>query len=482
MNRVAARTLASFTALFAACQRSQPAPQIAPPPTPIPAVIAAPGAKPGMTNAMPRCMPPVTFTFADTSNAKIGSVGFCDTGTPAKVLGQPGRIDFSAKTFGGFVAQDRVALAMFLPQERVAAAADVCVYKLRMAQVVDDVRIRNIQELAPPVALLREIPLSEAAATPIVEARRDIHRILHGEDDRLLVVIGPCSIHDVAAAEEYALKLREELRRHERELLILMRVCFEKPRTTVGLKGLINDPKLDGSFEINEGLRIARRLLADLNALEVPCATEFLDVITPQYTADLISWGAIGARTTESQVHRELASGFSCPVGFKNGTDGEVGIAVDAIRAAQSPHHFLSVTKEGRSAIVSTAGNEDCHVILRGDRQPNYAASFVDAACARLAKADLAQRLMIDRSHANSGKQFERQLVVAEDIGAQIASGESRIVGVMAESHLVAGRQELVRGTPLVHCQSITDACLCFRDSVALLDGLARSVRARRAR
>ncbi|MBS2024007.1 MAG: 3-deoxy-7-phosphoheptulonate synthase AroG [Deltaproteobacteria bacterium] len=351
---------------------------------------------------------------------------------------------------------------------------------LPMKPSIDDVRIREIQELAPPVQLLSEIPASEEVASRIFAARQAIHRVLHGMDDRLVVVIGPCSIHDVDAAKEYALRLRHEARKHEADLLVLMRVYFEKPRTTVGWKGLINDPRLDGSFRINEGLRTARRLLADLNALGVPCATEFLDVITPQYTADLISWGAIGARTTESQVHRELASGLSCPVGFKNGTDGAVRIAVDAIRAAQTPHHFLSVTKEGRSAIVSTNGNEDCHVILRGGREPNFDARGVETACKELAQAGLAARLMIDCSHANSQKQFKKQLDAAQDIGAQLAAGESRIVGVMAESNLVEGRQDLEGGKPLVRGQSVTDACLGWEDSAALLEQLAQAVRARR--
>ena len=349
-----------------------------------------------------------------------------------------------------------------------------------MKPVVDDVRIRAITELAPPDELLAEFPPNERAAALVYSARQQIHRILHGADDRLLVVIGPCSIHDLKAANDYAVKLKAQADRLSADLLILMRVYFEKPRTTVGWKGLINDPHLDGSFQINQGLRLARRLLGDLAALGLPCGTEFLDTITPQYTADLISWGAIGARTTESQVHRELASGLSCAVGFKNGTDGNVRIAIDAIRAAASPHHFLSVTKSGHSAIVSTAGNEDCHVILRGGSAPNCDAAGVEAACAELGKAGLAARLMVDCSHANSRKKFKLQLEAAADVGQQVAGGDARIIGVMAESHLVEGRQDLVAGQSLTYGQSITDACLGWDDSVLLLDGLAAAVRARR--
>ena len=349
-----------------------------------------------------------------------------------------------------------------------------------MKHIVDDVRIREIKELSPPLQILREYPITEAAAATTFEARAGIHRILHGGDDRLLVVIGPCSIHDYDAALEYARLLKAQQERFGDDLLILMRVYFEKPRTTVGWKGLINDPRLDGSFAINDGLRLARRLLRDINAQGLPCATEFLDTITPQYTADLISWGAIGARTTESQVHRELASGLSCPVGFKNGTDGNVRIAVDAIKAAASPHHFLSVTKAGHSAIVSTGGNEDCHVILRGGKAPNYDAASVDAACNNLGKAGLAARVMIDFSHANSHKEYKRQMEVAGDVGGQIAGGDERIFGVMVESNLKEGRQDLKPGLPLDHGVSVTDACLGWEDSVALLDILADAVRRRR--
>ncbi len=344
----------------------------------------------------------------------------------------------------------------------------------------DDVRIKEIKELVPPAHVFREFPVGFQSAQTTYNARQAIHRILHGADDRLLVVIGPCSIHDVDVAIDYAKRLQTEVSRFEKDLLIVMRVYFEKPRTTVGWKGLINDPQLDNSFRINEGLRLARGLLLEINDMGLPCATEFLDTITPQYTADLISWGAIGARTTESQVHRELASGLSCPVGFKNGTDGNVRIAIDAIRAAQSPHHFLSVTKGGHSAIVSTAGNEDCHVILRGGMEPNYDAAHVDAAAKEIASAALAARLMIDFSHANCARDFKRQINVARDVAAQLAAGEDRIMGVMVESHLVEGRQNLVPDRPLEHGKSITDACIGWEDSLVVMEILAEGVRARR--
>ena len=344
----------------------------------------------------------------------------------------------------------------------------------------DDLRILEINELAPPSHLLREFPASDRAAQTTFSARQAAHRVLHGADDRLLVVIGPCSIHDVEDAREYARRLLELLPRFDKDLLIVMRVYFEKPRTTVGWKGLINDPRLDNSFRINEGLRLARALLLEINEMGLSCATEFLDTITPQYTADLIAWGAIGARTTESQVHRELASGLSCPVGFKNGTDGNVRIAVDAIRAARSPHHFLSVTKGGHSAIVSTSGNEDCHVILRGGQEANYDAAHVDAAAREIAVAGLAARIMIDFSHANSNRDFRRQLDVARDVAAQLAAGEDRIIGAMVESHLVEGRQNIEPGKSLERGKSVTDACLGWEDSVALLEILAQGVRERR--
>ncbi|MER2622735.1 MAG: 3-deoxy-7-phosphoheptulonate synthase AroG [Accumulibacter sp.] len=344
----------------------------------------------------------------------------------------------------------------------------------------DDVRIREIKELVPPAHVFREFPVGVRAALTTYNARQNIHRILHGADNRLLVVVGPCSIHDVDSAIEYATRLQKEAVRFENDLLIVMRVYFEKPRTTVGWKGLINDPRLDNSFRINEGVRLARGLLLEINDLGLPCATEFLDTITPQYTADLIAWGAIGARTTESQVHRELASGLSCPVGFKNGTDGNIRIAIDAIRAAQTPHHFLSVTKAGHSAIVSTGGNEDCHVILRGGKAPNFDAAHVDAACKEIAAAGLAARLMIDASHANSSKRFKQQIEVARDTASQLAAGDERIIGVMIESHLVEGRQDLVPGQPLTYGMSITDACLGWEDSLLVLETLANGVSARR--
>jgi 3-deoxy-7-phosphoheptulonate synthase len=349
-----------------------------------------------------------------------------------------------------------------------------------MEYKTDDLRIKEIKELLTPERLLREFSITREAAQTVYETRQAIHRILHGADDRLLVIMGPCSIHDVKAAHEYAGKLKEAKDRLAGDLLVAMRVYFEKPRTTVGWKGLINDPDLDGSFRINDGLRTARRLLLDLNEMGMPAASEFLDMITPQYIADLVSWGAIGARTTESQVHRELASGLSCPVGFKNGTDGNIRIALDAIRAAQVPHHFLSVTKGGHSAIVSTIGNEDCHVILRGGRQPNYDAASVDAAAKGLAEAGIPARIMIDFSHGNSGKDPQRQVDVGREVATQIAGGDGRIFGVMVESHLKAGRQDLVPGRELVYGQSITDACIGWEDSRALLDTLADAVRERR--
>jgi len=339
----------------------------------------------------------------------------------------------------------------------------------------DDLRILEIKELVSPVSVLGEYPLSDKAARLTYETRQAIHRILHGADDRLLVITGPCSIHDVAAAREYAAKLKEVKTKLANDLVIVMRVYFEKPRTTIGWKGLINDPKLDGSFSINEGIRVARDLLLNLNELGMPAGCEFLDMITPQYIADLVSWGAIGARTTESQIHRELASGLSCPVGFKNGTDGNIKIAVDAIRAAQAPHHFLSVTKAGHSAIVSTAGNEDCHIILRGGKAPNYDAPSVEAAAKGLAEAGLAQRLMIDFSHANSSKNPQKQVEVGQDVARQLADGDDRIFGVMVESHLKAGRQDLTPGKPLVYGQSITDGCISWEDNRRLLDSLLTS-------
>ncbi len=349
-----------------------------------------------------------------------------------------------------------------------------------MKHRTDDLRINEIKELAPPARLLEDFPITDKAAETVYETRQAIHRILHGADDRVLVITGPCSIHDPKAAREYAARLKEAKQRHAAELLVVMRVYFEKPRTTVGWKGLINDPHLDGSFQINEGLRLARRLLLELNEDGMPAGCEFLDMITPQYFADLVSWGAIGARTTESQVHRELASGLSCPVGFKNGTDGNVRIAMDAIRAAQAPHHFLSVTKAGHSAIVSTSGNEDCHIILRGGKQPNYDAANVDTAAKNLAEAGIPARIMIDCSHDNSGKDPLKQVAVGHNVAAQIAGGDARIFGVMVESHLKAGRQDLVPGKPLAYGQSITDPCVGWEDSRTLIDALAAAARERR--
>ncbi len=344
----------------------------------------------------------------------------------------------------------------------------------------DDVRIEQGAELLAPMQVMRELAATERSERATFEGRKAVHDILRGADDRLLVVVGPCSIHDSRAALEYAGRLAAEGERLGRDLAIVMRVYFEKPRTTVGWKGLINDPRLDETFDVNEGLRLARKLLLEINELGVPCGTEFLDLISPQYIADLISWGAIGARTTESQSHRQLASGLSCPVGFKNGTDGNIRIAVDAIKAANSRHHFISVTKSGHVAVFKTAGNEDCHVILRGGKQTNYDAASVDAACRELASAGLRQHVMVDFSHANSSKQYRRQIEVAGDVGAQVAGGERRIVGVMVESHLNPGRQDLVPGKALEYGVSITDACLGWDDTIALLEGLAESVRKRR--
>jgi 3-deoxy-7-phosphoheptulonate synthase len=348
--------------------------------------------------------------------------------------------------------------------------------------LTDDERIQDVVPLPPPEHLIRFFPIQGTPVeTQITETRRQVRQILQARSDRLIVIMGPCSIHDPAAALAYAEKLAVERKRHAAELELIMRVYFEKPRTTVGWKGLINDPYLNGSFRINEGLRIARDVLVRINQAGVPAGCEFLDVISPQYIGDLVSWGAIGARTTESQVHRELASGLSAAVGFKNGTDGNVKIAVDALLAARQKHHFLSVHKSGQVAIVETRGNEDCHIILRGGKEPNYDQKSVQAACAVLAKAGLPERLMIDCSHANAAKEYRRQMDVARDIGAQIAGGERRIIGVMVESHLVEGRQELAKGAALRFGQSITDPCLGWDDSVALLETLAQAVRRRRA-
>jgi 3-deoxy-7-phosphoheptulonate synthase len=345
----------------------------------------------------------------------------------------------------------------------------------------DDLRIREIRELITPEELMREFARDEALSGTVFEARRSLQAILHAREPRLAVIIGPCSIHDVDAALHYARLLAAERRRFAASLEIIMRVYFEKPRTTVGWKGLINDPDLDGSFRINQGLRKARGLLSEINRLGLPVGCEFLDMITPQYIADLVAWGAIGARTTESQVHRELASGLSCPVGFKNGTDGNIKIAVDAVQAASHSHHFLAVTKQGRSAIAATAGNPDCHVILRGGKTPNYDVAGVEAAWQTQRKAGLTSCMMIDASHGNSSKRPEMQPHVVDAIAAQIEAGDFRIGGVMLESHLVAGRQELMPGQPLVYGQSITDGCIDWDSSVLCLERLAAAATARAA-
>ncbi len=349
-----------------------------------------------------------------------------------------------------------------------------------MIYKTDDVRITGLQEVVPPGELHAEFPLDEQASGVIYHTREAIHNILHGEDDRIIVIVGPCSIHDTDAAREYAEKLKPMLQELKGELCIVMRVYFEKPRTTVGWKGLINDPDMDESFHINKGLRLARSLLLDLAKDGVPAGTEFLDLISPQYIADLVSWGAIGARTTESQGHRELASGLSCPIGFKNATDGGTKVAVDAIQAASRPHVFMSLTKQGHSAIFSTTGNNDCHIILRGGKKPNYDADSVDDAATKLEKNGLVPQLMIDCSHANSNKDYRRQLDVCRDVAKQVRAGEQRIIGVMLESHLKEGRQDVIPDQPLTYGQSITDACICWESTEVLLRELADAVAARR--
>ncbi len=351
-----------------------------------------------------------------------------------------------------------------------------------MAPHTDDLRIRALQPLTTPAALLAALPCDEQASTTVADARDACHAILHGSDDRLILVVGPCSIHDPEAALAYAKRLQPLRETLGDALEIVMRVYFEKPRTTIGWKGLINDPGLDGSFRINDGLQLARGVLRDINRLGLPAGVEFLDTISPQYLADLVAWGAIGARTTESQVHREMASGLSCPVGFKNGTGGDVRIAVDAVGAASHLHHFLAVTKDGHSAIATTAGNPDCHVILRGGAAPNYDAAHVDAAAQVLVAQGLRPALMIDASHANSGKNPDNQPAVIDNIAQQVTGGEARIVGVMIESNLVAGKQALVAGQPLVYGQSITDGCIDWTTTCGVLERLADAVRARRAR
>lgn len=346
----------------------------------------------------------------------------------------------------------------------------------------DNLRIVYNEDVIAPQDLVRVLPISPRAEQTVIDARAGVHAILHGQDDRLVVISGPCSIHDPRAAVEYAQRLQSLRQRYQDQLLIIMRVYFEKPRTTIGWKGLINDPDLNGSFQINKGLHTARSLLLELNSAGVPCGTEYLDLISPQYYADLISWGAIGARTTESQSHRELASGLSCPVGFKNGTNGNLQIAVDAIRASSRPHHFLSVTKAGHSAIFGTSGNEDCHVILRGGTQPNYDAASVEEACQLLEHAGLRPLVMIDLSHANSSKLHANQIAVSADVAGQIAAGEQRIFGVMIESHLVEGRQDFNPDKPLVYGQSITDACINFEQTEGIIEQLAEAVEKRRKR
>ena len=344
----------------------------------------------------------------------------------------------------------------------------------------DDLRIAAVRALIAPQLLLEELPMDAPSLATVTNARQAVHRVLHGADDRLVVVVGPCSIHDRGAALEYARRLHAAAERHAGDLLVVMRVYFEKPRTTVGWKGFINDPRLDGSFAINEGLRLARGLLLEINRSGLPCGTEFLDLLSPQYISDLIAWGAIGARTTESQSHRQLASGLSCPVGFKNGTDGSIRVAVDAVRAAAAPHAFMGMTKTGQAAIFETIGNEDCHVILRGGKAPNYDAASVEAASRELGAAGLAPHVMIDFSHANSSKQFRRQIDVAANVAEQLAAGDERIVGVMIESHLNEGRQDLVPGAALAPGVSITDACIGWDDTAAMLDSLAGAIRSRR--
>ena len=345
---------------------------------------------------------------------------------------------------------------------------------------IDNLRIASIHDVAFPSQVMEESPATEIACATVKSTRQSIHGILTKQDDRVIVVVGPCSIHDPKAALEYANRLAGEKAKHEKDLLIIMRVYFEKPRTTIGWKGLINDPEMNGTFDINKGLRTARQLLLQINDLGVPAGVEFLDIITPQYIADLVSWGAIGARTTESQVHRQLVSGLSCPVGLKNGTTGNVQIAVDGAHAGSKPHRFLSITKEGQTAIFETSGNKDVHVILRGGAEPNYDASHVSEVAQLLKNRGLPENVMIDFSHANSSKKFSRQRIVATDVSQQIAGGDRRIIGVMIESHLFEGRQDLFPGREPTYGQSITDACIGWEDTVVLLQQLSEAVRSRR--
>jgi 3-deoxy-7-phosphoheptulonate synthase len=367
-------------------------------------------------------------------------------------------------------------LAAFLFGRRVLETTG----ETAVLSTTDDLRIRELKELTTPDEVIREIPRTLTATRIVTAARNAIHAILNRADDRLLVIVGPCSVHDPAAAIDYAGRLATLRELLSDRIEIVMRVYFEKPRTTVGWKGLINDPDLDNSFNINKGLRLARNVLSAVNNLGLPAGTEFLDMTTPQYIADLVAWAAIGARTTESQIHRELASGLSCPVGFKNGTDGDVRIATDAVKSASHPHHFMAVTKGGRSAIAATSGNEDCHIILRGGTRPNYDAASVEAASAELVRGRLAPRIMIDTSHANSSKKPENQPLVAADIARQLAGGDTRIMGVMIESNLVAGRQDALPGVPLTYGQSITDGCIDWDTTVQVLNVLADAVTAKR--
>ncbi len=346
---------------------------------------------------------------------------------------------------------------------------------------IDDLRIGAVRPLITPALLQEWLPTPPAAQALVESSRAALSRVLHGQDDRLIVVVGPCSIHDHDQAMDYARRLKEQADALQDELLVVMRVYFEKPRTTVGWKGYINDPHLDGSFAINEGLELARQLLLDVLDVGLPVGTEFLDLLSPQFISDLVSWGAIGARTTESQSHRQLASGLSCPVGFKNGTDGGIKVASDAIQAAQAPHAFMGMTKMGQAAIFETRGNADCHVILRGGKAPNYSKADVDAACALLKAAGLREQVMVDVSHANSSKQHRKQIEVAAAVGEQIAAGDARITGLMIESHLEEGRQDITPGQPLQRGVSVTDACISFEQTVPVLQGLAAAVRARRA-
>ena len=379
---------------------------------------------------------------------------------------------------------DYVEKCNLFPAEQACTAIQFIAMKTAPSTIdttrIDDTRIGAVRPLITPALLEERLPVPEQAQALVEQSRAAISRILHGQDDRLIVVVGPCSIHDHEQAMDYAWQLKEQADALKDDLLVVMRVYFEKPRTTVGWKGYINDPHLDGSFAINQGLEMARKLLLDILSIDMPVGTEFLDLLSPQFISDLVSWGAIGARTTESQSHRQLASGLSCPVGFKNGTDGGIKVATDAIQAAQAAHAFMGMTKMGQAAIFETRGNDDCHVILRGGKVTNYAKSDVDAACALLKGAGLREQVMIDVSHANSSKQHARQIVVAGEVAAQIAAGDKRITGIMIESHLKEGRQDITPGSPLKHGVSVTDACISMEQTVPVLQQLASAVRARR--